>query len=172
MAEEPKSPIFDQELYGVFLRSARQKAGYNRAEDFCKIVRAWTGVKINKEALYRIEKGVQPPTIEQLFAFGLILFHDKDINTVLNKTDIHRCATPYAEHLASHQGSLTSMPSYDGHYYDWNPAGEFEEFGDVDTDEEDTSFIDEYYLDQLKTPAEPIKEAPVNNSVYDEDIPF
>ena len=128
MATEPKSTVFDFERYGVFLRTARQRAGFNRAEEFCRVVTNWIGVKINKEALYRIEKGVQPPTVEQLIAFGLVLFHGKGINSVLNKTDLHHCTTPYADFIAEREGSIYSMMTYNGYHAVDNPGNEDEPF--------------------------------------------
>ena len=163
MATEPKSTVFDFERYGVFLRTARQRAGYNRAEEFCDTVTTWTGVKINKEALYRIEKGVQPPTVEQLIAFGLILFHGKGINSVLNKTELHHCVTPYAEFFASREGDLSTIPSFDGLYY------EEDEYGRLDIkqlypDEMGSQYLDEYYYDRLFNPHKNGEEDSVQDS--------
>ena len=66
---------FDDELYGVMLRHQRRKK-YKRAEDFCREVCDRTGIQINKECLYRIENGKQPPTVKQYVAFGCILEFD------------------------------------------------------------------------------------------------
>lgn len=159
MATEPKSTIFDFERYGVFLRTARQRAGYNRAEEFCTIVTDWTGVKINKEALYRIEKGVQPPTVEQLIAFGLILFHGKGINSVLNKTELHHCTTPYADFLAEREGSIYDIMTYDGHRAVEIPGSMGEHYWEpLMPDEFGTDVIDEYYYDKLFTKPEPSQQ--------------
>ena len=149
MAAKPKSNIFDQNVYGVFLRSARQRAGFNRAEDFCKIVSEWTGVAINKEALYRIEKGVQPPTVEQMMAFGLVLYHGRGMQDVLDKTNLLHCMTPYAEYLASFRGHIFNALTYDGSVLDDNASDEtYHEFTDPDERTPGLSSINEYYLEK------------------------
>ena len=147
MAEEPKSTVFDYERYGVFLRTERQRAGYNRAEVFCEDVSEYLGVKINKEALYRIEKGVQPPTVEQLVAFGLILSHGKGINDVLNKTNLHHCITPFAEYFAQCQGALDSIPNYSGEFLERNESGNLVLTNVLAPDQMGIQYIDEYYLE-------------------------
>ena len=170
MATEPKSTVFDFERYGVFLRTARQRAGFNRAEEFCNVVTNWIGVKINKEALYRIEKGVQPPTVEQLIAFGLVLFHGKGINSVLNKTDLHHCTTPYADFIAEREGSIYSMMTYNGYHAEAIPGNEDEiEWVPIMPDEMGSDVIDEYYYDRLygKGDAPASAEEP-----EDQDDPF
>lgn len=145
--QEPKSTVFDYERYGVFLRTARQKAGYNRADIFCEDISERLGVKINKEALYRIEKGTQPPTVEQLIAFGLILSHGRGINDVLNKTDLHHCVTPFAEYYAQCQGTLDGIPTYDGTFLARNDNGELEYTGELEEDQMGIRYINEYYLE-------------------------
>lgn len=174
MATKPKSTVFDFERYGVFLRSARQHAGYNRAENFCRDVTEWTGVKINKEALYRIEKGVQPPTVEQLIAFGLVLFHGKDINNVLNKTELHHCTTPYADFLAQQKGSIYSAMTYCGYHatpvagfsdeIDWEP---------IEPDDAGADALDEYYYDQLFGSDDDTEtDASMPTDAQEEDLPW
>ena len=66
--------FFDKALYGALLRTERHRSGFNRAEDFCAAVNEQTGLKINKEKLYRIEKGIQAPTLEQFLAFCFVLY--------------------------------------------------------------------------------------------------
>lgn len=172
MATEPKSTVFDFERYGVFLRTARQRAGFNRAEEFCRVVTNWIGVKINKEALYRIEKGVQPPTVEQLIAFGLVLFHGKGINSVLNKTDLHHCTTPYADFIAEREGSIYSMMTYNGYHAVDNPGNEDEPFWEpIMPDELGSDVIDEYYYDQLYGRHEDPKPETDDDSPFDDSLP-
>ena len=149
MANAPKSTVFDYERYGVFLRSARQRAGYNRAETFCEIVTDWTGVQVNKEALYRIERGVQPPTVEQLIAFGLVLFHGKGINNVLNKTELHHCVTAYAEYFAGRDAALGCIMAYDGLFYDFASDGTHYPTSLVTPDDVSASYLDEHYFEKL-----------------------
>ena len=149
MASKPKSNVFDQDLYGVFLRSARQRAGYNRAEDFCRIVTEWIGIPINKEALYRIEKGVQAPTVEQLIGFGLVLHHGKGMPDVLNRTELLRCTTPYAEYLSGFKGPITSAITYCGTELDSaNSDDTHHEFTAPDEGTPGLDAVDEYYLDE------------------------
>lgn len=174
MATEPKSTVFDFERYGVFLRSARQHAGYNRAENFCQDVTNWTGVKINKEALYRIEKGVQPPTVEQLIAFGLVLFHGKGINNVLNKTELHHCTTPYADYLAEQSKSLYEVMTYNGYRASTFPGDPNEiDWEPIEPDDAGASSLDEYYYDELfESNNNPGTEASEPTATQEDDLPW
>lgn len=149
MAEKPRWTVFDMNLYGVMLRTWRQKAGYNRAENFCDDVKTWTGVKINKEALYRIEKGMQPPTVEQLIAFSIVLFHGKGVENALNKSGFYQCLTPYADYLAQSEGDIRDMPTYDGMRYEFDEDGNVSNLTSIYPDEEAAGLIDEYYYDEL-----------------------
>ena len=149
MGGKPKSTVFDMGLYGAVLRSSRQRAGYNRAEDFCRDVVTWTGVKVNKEALYRIEKGVQPPTVEQLIAFSLVLNRGRGIADVLDKMGLRRCVTSYAEYFADSNRSLRDTATYDGMYYEFDGFGRLVDMRSILPDEYAASCIDEYYYDLL-----------------------
>ena len=172
MATEPKSTVFNFERYGVFLRTARQRAGFNRAEEFCNVVTNWIGVKINKEALYRIEKGVQPPTVEQLIAFGLVLFHGKGINSVLNRTELHHCTTPYADFIAGREGSIYNMMTFDGHHAIHNPGNEDEPIWEpIMPDEPGSDVIDEYYYDKLFGKHEAPQPAADDDNPFDDSLP-
>lgn len=82
MRQKPTG-IFDTILYGVFLRSHRRAAGFTRAQDFCMEVCDKTNVTINKETLYRIETGVQNPSIDQLIAFSKVLHPDEPMEKAL-----------------------------------------------------------------------------------------
>lgn len=146
MDEDKRSTVFDADYYGVALRMARQKAGYNRAADFCDVVSTWTGVRINKEALYRIEKGVQPPTVEQLIAFGLILNHGMGSSIVVSKIELTRCFTPYAEFLSDAHGDLSGIMAYDGMYYDSDCIPKRAAY----KEEEGAQFIDERFQGNLE----------------------
>lgn len=150
MQEEPKATIFDTERYGALLRAERQKAGFKQAEHFCATVSDWTGVKVNKQVLYRIEKGAQPPTVEQLIAFSLVLNHGRGINNVLSKTELHHCITPYAEYLAAQNGPITSTVAYDGMFYEGEPLkGAYAAFRTASQDEHCANYLDPYYFDRL-----------------------
>ena len=141
----PKSTVFDVDYYGVALRTARQKKGYSRAEDFCDDVSTWTGVKVNKEALYRIEKGVQPPTVEQLIAFTLVLNRGRGIGYALERMELERCLTPYTEYLARQSAPLNRVATYDGYYCDKDNGI----INNIYPDEEPASYIDEFYYNRL-----------------------
>ena len=82
---KPACPVTDRIAsfrvrYGKFLRSSRLLAGYNRAADFCAAVDASTGVQVKKETLYRIERGLQSPTVEQLMAFDIVLSNGEEVD--------------------------------------------------------------------------------------------
>ena len=150
MVEKPRSTLFDYSIYGVFLRSARQRAGYNRAEDFCRIVSEWTGVSVNKETLYRIEKGTQPPPVEQLIAFGLILYNGRGMQDVIDKTKLLQCMTPYAEYLASFKGQIYNALTFEGGVLDHLASSEGHlEFTVPDPDTPGLNSIDEYYYEAV-----------------------
>ena len=145
MATEPKSTVFDFERYGVFLRTAR---------------------------LYRIEKGVQPPTVEQLIAFGLVLFHGKGINSVLNKTDLHHCTTPFADFIAEREGPIYSLMTYDGHHAIYNPGNEDEPMWEpIMPDELGSDVIDEYYYDKLFGSHEAPQPEADDDNPFDDNLP-
>lgn len=147
-AEKPRHTIFDCDAYGVELRLARLRKGFKRGEDFCDVVGQWTGVTLNREALYRIEKGIQPPTVEQMLAFGLILYHGRGIEDVLKKTKLTRCVTPYAEYLAAATGSLEDALSFDG-YMVFEDSYTHELMRRLPDEDADVSMIDDYYVDAL-----------------------
>lgn len=143
--EPPKSTVFDMDYYGVSLRSARRKAGFSRAEEFCKTVSTWTGVVVNKETLYRIEQGVQPPTVEQVIAFGIILFRGSGGDGVVRRLELARCFTPYAEFLSKQSSDLDRVMTYDGHSMRHDKLEPGSPYDDG------ASFIDEYYQSNLDT---------------------
>ena len=65
--------LFDKAAYGVRLRVKRKKHGYRRGKDFCSDVKKQTGLDIDTDVLYRIERGEQAPTVDQIFAFNFVL---------------------------------------------------------------------------------------------------
>lgn len=151
MAQESKFTIFDYERYGVSLRTARIRAGYVRAEDFCQVVADWTGVKLSKAGLYRIEKAVQPPSVEQLMAFSLVLFHGRGVASVIERSDLAHCLTPYAEYLATQTGTLMTAITYDGGRFQAKEGAQDKfDYEPVNTypDERGMGSVDEYYLEQ------------------------
>lgn len=113
-----QSAIFDFKEFGSHLRQIRRKQGFATAEDFCFKVATWTGIKISKEALYRIEKGVQPPTLEQVIAFALILFNGDGADKAFHRVGLFACLTPFANYLADTDKRLDRIPTFDGYLQD------------------------------------------------------
>ena len=146
--DKPRFNMFDAHAYGVELRLARMRKGYKRGEDFCSDVALWTGVVLNRETLYRIEKGIQPPTVEQVFAFGLMLYHGRGMEDVLRKTKLVRCATPYAEYLAESTELNAETLAYNGYVVTEDPLTHELIYRAPDM-ETDVSMIADYYVREL-----------------------
>ena len=64
---------FDNKRYGRWLRYTRLENGFRKAGDFCSWLGDVYGLEINKECIYRLERGIQSPTMEQFVIFSKAL---------------------------------------------------------------------------------------------------
>ena len=82
-----RKELFDKVAYGVRLCVLRKKRGYRRGKDFCSDVKEQTGLDIDINVLYRIERGEQAPTVDQILAFNFVL-----------KTEVFKGMAKYASY--------------------------------------------------------------------------
>ncbi|RNL18820.1 hypothetical protein DMP07_07645 [Slackia faecicanis] len=66
--------LFDSEMLGMKLRRARRDLGLSTTESASAYIFEKTGYTISSDAVYRIERGKQPPSTPQFFAFCLAYF--------------------------------------------------------------------------------------------------
>lgn len=66
--------LFDSEMLGMRLRRARRDLGLNTTESASEYILEKTGYTISSDTVYRIERGKQPPSTPQFFAFCLAYF--------------------------------------------------------------------------------------------------
>lgn len=66
--------LIDHKLLGTMLRIDRKQKGYTKAEELSKAINSCTGLKITQETIYKIERGKQKASLDQLAAICAALY--------------------------------------------------------------------------------------------------
>lgn len=70
------SEIFSPVRFGAALKNAREHVGITSADKLSKIAKEKTGVTINRDTIYKYERGEREPDITNLVAMFLSMFGD------------------------------------------------------------------------------------------------
>lgn len=76
MGEGDSRSILDTELLGFNLRRARQKAGYEKAEDLVEALANRLNYSVSKQTIYNVESGKQEPKLSLYLALMRLLHPD------------------------------------------------------------------------------------------------
>lgn len=77
MGEGDSRSILDTELLGFNLRRARQKAGYEKAEDLVEALANRLNYSVSKQTIYNVESGKQEPKLSLYLALMRLLHPDE-----------------------------------------------------------------------------------------------
>lgn len=77
MSERDNRSILDTELLGFNLRRARQKAGYEKAEDLVEALANRLNYSVSKQTIYNVESGKQEPKLSLYLALMRLLHPDE-----------------------------------------------------------------------------------------------
>lgn len=65
--------LIESVRFGRYLRAARTIAGYDRVVDLADATARKTGVVMSEKTLYKVERGEQDPTFEQVVALVITI---------------------------------------------------------------------------------------------------
>ena len=66
--------VFDPEAFGLALKRRRKEQGYRSVPKLCEAIENLTGVHIDPDTLYKIERGEREPDMTKLVAICITLY--------------------------------------------------------------------------------------------------